>query len=483
MALLDLKAKLAALANAVKTSVAAVATERIEKAKVRAADKLARAEKAKEQKFFLDALPGTKEEKVRRLEEIEQSVAEFQEICNLLNEAEIELVRANKAAPADRDRLVATAQAVVDEVKVEKERIETDLDVKFFGWLKRIESQTTENPDRRVAIEEIDGAIAKDFLREISGEKSREIQEAVKAAKEEGRQYEERHAPFFWVRVEPRGSTPQGKMEPDDHFRYISGGVDFYAKSVEGARKRLVFFALQAFWRAVSEGKKAAYEAAKEIKEHSYITLADIATGQTGQAWAEVTATNPWRPVVFDRETGQSKPFERDGKEVVNFGPVVVESPKSGVLCMLNVSSGMFHPLRLAGAWEEQDGKLVPVEFRFFAGNNPRTGEPNNFAGLKPVKDTLDLLPAKLGRLRAILCLAGGLQAPAKEEKSNGGALEAPPAADAVPNTPRGFRSDGSKSDEPRRGREVKKSRNRKGDEEPPEVPRNVRNLADVSEE
>ncbi|MDO8676218.1 MAG: hypothetical protein Q7K16_01000 [Candidatus Azambacteria bacterium] len=478
MALSDLKAKLAAIAVAVKTSVATVATERIEKAKARAAERVAKAEKAKEQKYLLDALPGTKEEKARRLEEIEQAMAEFQEIFNLLNEAEIELLRANKAAPADRDKLVATAQAVVGEVRAEKERIETDPDIKFFGWLKRIESQT-ENPDRRVAVEEIDRAIKDGLVCEIAGERAREIQAAVKAVKEDNQQQwsEERHAPFFWVRVKPRGNMPQGEQEPDDHFRYISGGADFYGRTTDGARKRLVFFALQGLWKAVGEAKKAAYEAAKDVKEHSYLTLADIAAGKTGQAWAEVTAANPWRPMFFNRASQVLEPLMKDGKEVVNSGPVVVESPRPGVLRVLNVSSGMFHPLHLAGAWDEE-GK--PMEFKFFAGNNSR-GEPYNFAGLKPVNDVMDLSPAKLGRLRAILCLAGGLQAPAREEKSNGGA-SAPPADASSPATRRGYRSDGSKGNEPRRDKGGKKPKGRKGGDDVPEVPRNVRSLADAEE-
>ncbi len=481
MSLSDLKAKLAAVVTAVKTSVASVAAERIEKAKAKAAEKRVKAEKSREQKYLLDALPGTKEERTKRLEEIEQAMAEFQEIYNLLKEAETELIRAGKAAPADRDQLVATAEAVVAEVRSEKERIETDPDVAFFGWIRRLESQT-ETLDRWVVIGEIDGAIANGFLREISGETAASIQEAVKTAKGEGRRIEERHAPFFWVRVKPRGNTPQGEQEPDDHFRYISGGVDFYARSVEGARKRLVFFAMQNLWKAVGEANKVAYEAAQEMKKHSYITLADIAAGKIGQAWAEVTVENAWRPVVFDRETGQSKPFEKDGKEVINYGPVVVESPKPGVLRVLSmINSGMFHPLRLAGAWDEE-GKSV--EFKFFAGNNPRTGQLNNFAGLKPVKDTVDLSLGKIGRLRAILCLAGGLQAPTKETKDGNGVSDGTPPAVNVPATRRGYRSDGSKADEPRNGKGGKKSKGRRAPtDEAPEVPRNVRTAADVAEE
>ena len=482
MSLSDLKAKLAAVTTAVKTSVASVAAERIEKAKARAAERLAKVEKAREQKYLLDALPGTNEEKVKRLEEIEQSMAEFQEIHNLLNEAEIELIRAGKAAPGDRDQLVATAEAVMEEVRSEKERIEADPDVAFFGWIRRLESQT-ENPDRRVALEEINRAVKDGLLREITGEHAHEVQATAKAAKEEGNEkgrYAERSAPFFWVRVKPRGSTPQGEQEPDDHFRYISGGVDFYAKSAEGARKRLVFFAMQGLWKACTEAKKAAYEVAKEVKERSYISVADIAAGKTGQATAEITTANPWLPMTFNRETNQAERLMKDGKEIINFGPVVVESPKSGVLRVLNVPSGMFHPLRLAGVWEEQDEKLVPVEFRFFAGNNPRTGEPNNFAGLKPVKDTVDLSPAKLGRLRAILCLAGGLQAPVKE--ANGGSGGVPESA--IPGTQQGFRSDGSKAGEPRSGK-GKKPKGRKGNgaDEAPEVPRGIRNAADLEGE
>ena len=482
MGLQDLKAKLAALAAGVKTSVASVATELIEKAKAKATEKAAKAERAREQKFFLDALPGTKEEKVKRLDEVEQAVAEYQEICKLLDEAELELARAKNAAPADKDRLVAEASAVIAEVKAEKERIETDPDIKFFGWLKWIESQT-ENPDRRTAIGEIDQAIANGFLREITGERAREIQAAGKAAKKEERQLEERPAPFFWVRVKPRGSTPQGEQEPDDHFRYVSGGVDFYARSVEGARKRLVFFALQDLWKACTEAKKAAFEVTKEVKEHSYLTLADVAAGKTGQAWAEVTEANPWRPVFFDHETGQAKPFVKDGKEIVNFGPVVVESPRPGVLRVLNtVQSGMFRPLRLAGAWEEKDGKQEPVEFKFFVGNNPRTGQPNNFAGLRPVKDEIDRTPNRLGRLRVILCLAGGLQAPAKEANGKGSSEEMLPE-EGTPTTRREYRSDGSKADESRRGKERKKSNGRNSHDEVPEVPRDIRASADLEEE
>lgn len=480
MSLSDLKAKLAAIATAVKTSVASMATERIEKAKARAAERHAKVEKAKEQKYLLDALPGTNEEKIRRLDEVEQAMAEFQEICKLLDEAEVELLRANKAATADRDRLVATAKSVVDEVRSEKERIEADPDIKFFGWLRRLESQM-EKPDRWVVIGEIDGAITNGFLREISGETAASIQEAVKTAKGEGRRIEERHTPFFWVRVKPRGSTPQDEFEPNDHFRYISGGVDFYARSVEGARKRLVFFTLQDLWKAVGEASKAAYEAAQEVKKQSYITLADIAAGQTGQAWAEITAERPWEPMIFNRETQKVERLAKEGKEVINYGPVVVESPKSGVLRILNTRSGMFHPLRLAGAWDDES---KPVEFKFFAGNNPRTGSPNNFAGLKPVKDTVDLSLGKLGRLRAILCLAGGLQAPAKDAKDgNGGVSDYMPSAVNVPATSRGYRSDGSKSGEARNGRGGKKSKGRRAPtDEAPEVPRNVRSSADVEE-
>ncbi|GEM_PF-3175520 len=488
MALSDLKAKLDAVKTAIKTSVTAVATELIEKAKARAADRLAKADKAKEQKYLLDALPGTKEEKAKRLEEIELAMAEYQELCKLQNEAEIEHIRAGKAAPADRDQLLATAKAMWDEIRSEVERTETDPDMKFFGWLRRLESQTETNPNDRVSVEEIDRAIKDGLLREITGERAREIQEAVKETKEEGRDNrEERQAPFFWVRVKPHGNTPQGQKEPDDHFRYISGGVDFYARSVEGARKRLVFFALQGFRKAVAEAKTAAWEATKEIKKNSYISLADIAAGKTGQAWAEVTAANPWRPTFIDKATGERKPImDKSGKEIVNFGPVVVESSKAGVFQVLNVSSGMYHSLRLAGAWNEE-GK--PVEFRFFAGVNPRNGSPNNFAGLKPVKDVGDPLPAEIsqrGRLRAILCLAGGLTAPVREEKTNGGgggiSDEMPP--EAVPDTRRGYRSDGTKADEPRKGKEGGgRKRNRKGtDEEVPEVPRGVLTAADAAD-
>ncbi len=487
MALADLKARLAAIATAVQTSVATVATERIEKAKVKDAERQAKAEKSRAQKFLLDALPGTNEEKEKRLEEIEQSMAEYQEICKLLDETEIEYGRAGKAAPADRDQLLATAKAVRDEVRSEKERIEADPNIKFFGRHRWLENQT-ENPDRRVAIEEIDRAIKDGFLREITGECSRATQAAAKAAKEEGRHYEERHPPFFWVRVKPRGNTSQGEQEPDDHFRYISGGVDFYARSVEGARKRLVFFALQAFWTAVSEAKKAAYEADQDVKKHSYLSLAEIAAGQSGQAWAEVTAANPWRPTFFDQEKQTNVPLMKEGRAIVNYGPMVVVSPKSGVLHVMNtVHSGMFHPLRLAGAWEEQDGKLVPVEFRFFAGNNPRTGQPNNFAGLKPVKDTIVRTPSQLGRLRAILCLPDGLQAPVRE--ANGGGASQAPQVGVEPDVPpdivsdiprRGYRPDGSKAGEPR----SKKHKGRKGtDDEVPEVPKGIHNLADAEKE
>ncbi len=103
----------------------------------------------------------------------------------------------------------------------------------------------------------------------------------------------------------------------------------------------------------------------------------------------------------------------KDGKPVVNYGPMVVEFPKPGVLRILNsVNSGMFHAFRTAGAWEQDtEGKFQPVDFRFFSGKNPKTGQDNNFAGLKPVKDEVERSPSQLGRLRAILCLAGGLQA------------------------------------------------------------------------
>lgn len=451
--LADLKVKLAALAVAVKTSVATVAAERIKKAKAKAAEMQAKAEKARERKHLLDALPGNdeKEVKEKRLEEIEQATAEYQEICNLLNEAAVELLRAKKSAPAERDQLVATAQAMVDEVRYEKERIESDPDVVFFGWLRQLANQT-ENPDHRVALNEIERAIAKGLLREISGDMAKEIQKAAKKAKEEKgyQNYEERQAPFFWVRVKPRGSTPQGEMEPDSHFRYISGGADFYAQSSEGARKRLVFFALQELWKAVGEAKKAAYEAAQNVKQHSHLELSEIAAGKTGQAWAEVTAEKPWKPTFFSRETQKVERLMKNGKEVVNYGPVVVESPRPGVLRVLNaVHSGMFHPLRLAGAWEGQDGKLVPVDFKFFPGDNP-------FAGLRPVNGALESLPGKVGRLRAILCLAAGLQAPAKKEETDGG----DGASGALPvemvhalTTRPGYRSDGSKAGEPRKGK------------------------------
>ncbi len=482
MALSDLKAKLAAVATAVKESVATAAAERIEKAKARAAERLAEIEKAKEQKHLLDALPGTKEEKERRLEEIEMAMAEYQEICKLLNEAELELARAtNRAAATDRDQLIATAKAVVNEVKAEKERTETDPDVKFFGWLRQLENQT-ENPDHLVALGEIDKAIAEGFLREITGERAREIQEAAKAAKkedEERRWSEDRQAPFFWARVKPRGSTPQGQQEPDDHFRYISGGVNFYARSVEGARKRLVFFSVQDLWKACTEAKRAAYEATKEMKEKSYLAISDIAAGKTGRAWAEITAEKPWEPMTFNRETNQVERLMKDGNKVVSYGPVVVESLKPGVLRVLNVASGMYHPLRLAGAWDE-DGQ--PVEFKFFAGSSSRSGKPNNFAGLRPVKDTVDLSLTKLGRLRAILCLAGGLEAPAKGTKGDA-SEEMPPAADAsTPVTRRWSRSDGSKAGEPRRGRGGNKKGRRNADDEAPEVPHNVRTSADVED-
>lgn len=467
----DLKVKLAAVASAVKNSVATAAAERIKKARAKAAEMRAEAEEKREKKYLLDALPGTDEEKERRLGEIETATAEYHEICKLLDEAKAELYQAKKSAPADRDQLVATAQAVVDEVRSEKERIEVDPDIAFFGWLRQLERQKTESPDHRLAVALINGAIATDLLEEISGETARTRQEAAKAAKaakeaneakegwhQQQHDEEQRQAPFFWVRVKPRGSTPRGvgEMEPDDHFRYISGGADFYARTTDGARKRLAFFALQALWKAVSDAKKAAYEAAQDVKQHSYLELKEIAAGKTGQAWAEVTAEKPWKPTFFNREVNQVERLKKDGKEVVNYGPVIVESLKPGVLRVLNtVHSGMFHPLRLAGAWEEQDGKLIPVDFRFSPGGNP-------FAGLRPVNDGLYMSPGKLGRLRAILCLAGGFQAPVREEKANGDDASAGPVVGpCAPTTRLGYRFDGSKAGKPRKSKEVKRSKTR----------------------
>ena len=497
MPLADLRARLAAVTTAVQISVATAAADRIEKAKAKAAETLAKTEKNREQKYLLNALPGSNEEKAKRLNEIQTAVAEYQEICGLLREAEIEKVAAaNKAASADRDRLVADMQAVVDEAKAEKECIEKNPDIKFFGWLRQLESQA-ENPDQRVAVGEINNAIANGFLVEITGERAREIKDAVKAAKEDNESEDgwrnkdhagKRNAPFFWVRVKPHGDVPHGEVEPDDHFRYVSGGTGFYERSTDGARKRLVFFAIQDLWKACTEAKKAAYETAKEVQKHSYLTVAEIAAGKTGQACAEVTAKNPWRPKMLDRETGEVKPFMKDGKEVINCGPVVVESVRSGVLRVLNVgTSWMYHPLRLAGAWDDAGN---PVEFKFFTGDNPRTGLPNNFAGLRPVKDTVNILPAKLGRLRAILCLAGGMQvssAKEKEEKNGSGASEVEVQREETTNveTPRGGRADGSKAGEPRRAaaRNGKKKGRRGVNDEEPEVPVNVRTSADVQEE
>ena len=479
MALSDLKAKLNVVKTMIKTSMVTAAAERIEKAKARAAERLAKAEKARDQKYLLDCLTGTKEEKGQRLSEIEQALAEYDEICDLENEADLELLRAtNKSAAADRDTNVANAKAVLDEIRAEKTRVETDPDVKFFGWHRQIERQT-EKPDRRKAVEEIDRAMNEGLLLEITGERAHEIMATGKKDKET-QQPEERHTPFFYIRVKPSGSTPQGEMEPDDHFRYISGGVDFYERTPEGARKRLVFFNLQGLWKAFTEARTAAHEAAKEVKKHSYLTIADIAAGRTGQAWAEVTEANPWRPVVFNRETEKMEPLMKDGREVINFGPIVVEGistgdPRIGILKVPNiVPSGMYHPLRLVGVWDENG---EPLEFKFFAGNNPHSGAPNNFAGLKPVKDTVDLPPAKLGRLRALLCFAGGFKAPDKKE---GNVSESP----STPATERGHRSDGTKAGEPRHGKKSGgKTGRRNTGEEIPEVPRGIQSSADLQEE
>lgn len=459
--LADLKSKLAVVAAAVKNSVTRAAAEKIAKAKAKAAEMRVKVEEARDRQHLLDAVPGNdeKEVKEKKLEEIEQVAAEYQEICNLLREAEVELSRARKSALAEREQIVATAQAMVEEVRSEKERIESDPDVAFFGWLHQLAKQK-ENPDQRLAVALINGAIAKDLLMEIDGKTARARQEAAKAARaakeaeeakevwRQQKQHEEnRQAPFFWVRVKPRGNVRQGEMEPDDHFRYISGGTGFYDRSTDGARKRLSFFALQDLWRAVNDAKKAAYEAARDVKQHSYLELREIAAGQTGQAWAEVTAARPWEPTIFNRETNQVERLKKDGKEVVNFGPVVVESPKPGVLRVLNtVQSGMFHPLRLAGAWEEKDGKFESIDFKFFPGDSP-------FAGLKLVDDTMHCLSqARLGRLRAILCLAGGFQPPAKKEEANGGgASKALPEEVHALTTRPGYRSDGTKAGEPRK--------------------------------
>lgn len=459
--LADLKVKLAALDSAIKNSVATAAAERIAKALARAAEMRVKAEESRERKYLLDALSGTEEEKERRLGEIETAMAEYREICKLLDEARVELSQARKkSASADREQLAAAAQAVVDEVRAEKERIETDPDVAFFGWLRQLEVLAAENPDHRLAISLINGAIANGLLQEIKGEEARARQEATKNAKAAKKEAEEkegwhprhddeevRQAPFFWIRVKPRGGTPKGEVEPDDHFRYISGGVDFYARTTDSARKRLAFFALQGLWKAVGEAKKTAYQAAQDVKQHSYLTLAEVANGQTGQAWAEVTSANPWKPTFFNREANKVERLVKEGKLVENFGPVVVESPRPGVLRILNaVQSGMFHPLRLAGAWDE-DGK--PVDFRFFPDNG-------SFAGLRPAIDDGSLSPGKLGRLRAILCLAGGFQAPTKVIEVNGNGGDAPGPVVGRPHAPatrRGYRADGSKAGEPHKGK------------------------------
>lgn len=465
MAIGELKAKLAAVVTAVKTSVATAASERINKARAKAAEKAAKVEEAKELKYLIDA---------GYTPVIATGVAELQEIYGLYEQAETELSNARRT----KDEAVTTAaQAVVDEVKSEKERLESDSDVAFFGWLRWLEIQTETNPDKKLALGEINQAVEDKLLREIDGETASRIQAEAKQAKADGRDAE-RSAPFFAVRVKPRGGVPQGQMEPADHFRYVSGGHEFYARNTEGARKRLVFFALQDLWKAVGEAKKAEWVAKQEIKAHSHLTPAEIAAGKTGQAWAEIKQDNPWRPQIFNKSyvdqgtgrTGRMEPLMRDGKEVINYGPVVIESvpnqnPKLGTIRILNiVSSGMYHPLRLAGAWNE-DGS--PRDFTFFIGNNPRTGQPNNFAGLKAAKEGVDVLmsPGRYGRLRAILCLAGGLQQ--ATEKTEGAEPEAgvdkdlneeylaPEKStiqrDSQPQTERGSRADGTAAGEPRR--------------------------------
>ncbi len=466
----ELKAKLATVSAAVSASQEKEVTEKKAVREARIADKQAKAQAERDKKHL--RLAGL-------TEELEAQVDSLDGISQLLDEGERALAQARKLRSSDKDERVAEAQALIAELANEKARIETDPDVKFFTWLRWVERVTEERPNRQLAQEEINEAIKDGLLREISGTTADEIQAAVRQAKDEGRQLEERRAPFFWIRLKPRGSVPEGEREPHENFRYVSGGGDFYARTPDGARKRLVFFALQALWRAAMDAQKARYEHAKEVKEHSHLSLADIANGMSGQAYAVVEASKPWQPMVWSHEESKMVPFMRGGKAVTNYGPIVVESPRPGRLRFLNVvSGGMFHPLRLNGAWEEQtnpesgETQYVPVEFKFYTGTNPRSGRPSNFFGLTPVDAGVERSRGQLARLRALLCLAGGLEVPARTEgespavETAGAEPAAAAEAAAAAPAPEGRRSRReTKVDRANRGRD-KHRRSRKDPQE-----------------
>jgi hypothetical protein len=494
----DLKAKLAVVTAAVKTSKESANTSRIAKAKAKAQERLAEKAKneavAKERKFLLDTLAGTKEEKTVRLDEIEKSMAVLEELYKLREELERAKVDAYKAEPADRDQLIATVESGLVEVNAEIATIEGDSDTTRLTYIRWLERETEERPTRGLLLEEVDANLNKEkpaegLLREIKGDEAREIAEEGKQAKAQGRN-SERY--YITVRLKSRGSVPQGQQEPDDHFRFITAGAGYQDRTADGGYKRLLYHTMRYLNDAVQDARKAEWSVRQDIKHHSHLTIAEGAAGKTGQAWAEVTKEDPWRPTKWDGEklVPMTNP---DGSPRLNFGPVVLEfvpnqNPKLGTLRVLNVTSGMYHALRAAGAWND-DG--TPREFTFFTGDNPRTGKPSNFAGLKAANGDVDVLmsPAKYGRLRAILCLAGGLKATEKSE-SEGKAEEplspeaagefAPPGAklDSGTKTKRGERADGTRAGEPRQSKKGRKSGRPQSEDETPDLSR-VSTLAD----
>lgn len=365
--------------------------------------------------------------------------------------------------------------------------LEKDPTVKFLSRVTGYEDLTGETGIKAA----VEAAVKDGYLELLATEVATELRDAVRKAKERG---EEDYSRRFLRILKGR---PSPGMDWDDLSHYHNYSWVESDDKTRQSRNRLVFFSLQPLWLEAQKARKEAKEAFKEFRQKCQL-LADAATGdKAGVYWGHIDAQDPWIPQCRDQETQQFVPMtNRSGEVIKNSGSLVaVVSTKGNTpliyFPVLNrevivegipptyVGSGLFMPLKVYKAWEEQaDGTLVPVMFRYY----PNKG----FAGLEPVDRKIWRERWQLWNLTALLRKAAGIQPPPKEDGHDEQQAEAPEKAPAnpaqlpvKPRTQRGSRSDGSKFGEPRRG----KGRRNDGSNEPPEVPANVRTLADAENE